>query len=176
MKLSDKIAIVAVLVAIISIIVTFNSISTDSNNTITGDKNIQISGEGNSIHYEIKKKKDNIPSYSGEFGTEFARFVETNLEHIFYLSLDFNEDESASLCKAFCWKDTKEETVWMSAPLDDAGIEFGFSNLDSELYMNTRHRENIFTEGYFKVLGISGPRQGWMSFMLRAVGKEHIQK
>ncbi|MDX8400213.1 MAG: hypothetical protein R8K20_08180, partial [Gallionellaceae bacterium] len=121
-------------------------------------------------------RPDPVPrGFSGEFWAEFAKFADENSDRVFHLRLDFNKDESAKLCKAFCWDGAKEQTVWLGAPWEHAGIEFGFSNTDSELYMNTRHQEYVFTEGYFKVHGISGPRQGWMSFVLKAVGKEHVQ-
>lgn len=114
-----------------------------------------------------------VPIYQGSLDGNFVKFIYENLNNIFRLEINLDDAQSLQIIN-FLSEENSDPTTWFSIPYDEAGTEFGFHNNDPQIHWNTRFRDSIHTEGYFKVHSCEGPRQGWMSITFHGVGKEHL--
>lgn len=119
-------------------------------------------------------KSNKTPSYSGDFDESFAEFVHENQDKVFALELFLDEDYSRIVCAQNQGR-TNEKMFWLNVTHGDVGTEFGFDRNDPEIHWNSRFGDSVYTKGFFKVHSIQGPYQGWMSVVLKGVGKEHIK-
>lgn len=119
------------------------------------------------------KDRPNTPTYRGSFDHSLTQFIDKYDTSVFRLELQLDEQQSLELLE---WLDAHDADpiYWVSVPHEEDGREFGFEKADKEIHWNTRFRDSIHTEGYFKVASTQGPYQGTMSVVLKGVGREHL--
>lgn len=145
-----------------------------------------LRGYAGFLNWVAKKIRQNNNKYEGSLTVEFGDFLgKKSKGDILHLTLFFNSEESREILE---FLDSREnifvscensKTIESRKEFPELSVhpvlEIGFYIDDPELVLNTRFRDSIWLEGYFKIHSIQGPYQGTYSYMLKGVGVENIK-
>ena len=196
-KVGIAVAVIGVLATIIG--VTWQIASSQSNiittpseqNSINGNSNILASGQASittTNNYEAPKGV-NIPEFDGQIqpisrtdsegsrSSEFNEFMLTNDGKIVYLDIwpYYNNEELNS--DDFSQFD-EPELFTISDKHDDfsaGGSEYIINASDDSDFFWDGRQSSRRIKGYFKIIGVSGPRQGYMSVVIKPVDIEKAE-
>ncbi|MBF0320033.1 MAG: hypothetical protein HQL01_09580 [Nitrospirae bacterium] len=136
---------------------------------------------------EIKSYKGSVGPYSWEKdltnykdGEIFNDFMFRQVGKIVHLDIGLNEQQSTAMAEPYS---TEKNTVTYLFHVNDnwanqhpPGTEYLITIYPGDDFYLAGRPADKHLSGYFKVLGISGPRQGTMSIALRPVNIEHVRK
>ena len=133
------------------------------------------------IQIKQYRSKNKIPSFKGRIGVDcndgkptnkLYEFVRSNDGSIIFLNINLDNDDNYELDSdgvfTFSYYYDKSKVM-------DGGFTYRIKTTPNDDFFFDSRPISLRLKGYFKVLGLSGPQQGWFAAIMKPVSIESIK-